>query len=149
MIAELYRTIHDSPVLTLAAVQGAALAGGLGLMAACDLVIAHPDTLFGLPELQIGVVPALVTVVLLRQIPLRELKEMIFLGEKIDAEKAKSIGLINRIADEPQQVALEMARQALKGAQQAMKSSKQLLKDLDPAFSGQIERALRVHREIK
>lgn len=145
LIAELYRTIHDSPVLTLAAVQGAALAGGLGLMAACDLVIAHPNTLFGLPELQIGLVPALVMVVLSRRILQCELREMIFLGEKIDAAKAKSLGLINRISDQPQKLALELARQSLKGVPEAMKSAKQLLNGLDPGFSQQLEIALRVH----
>lgn len=145
LIAKLFRLLYTSPLITIAAVQGAVLAGGLGLMAACDLVVAHPKTLFGLPELQRGLVPAQVLTLLLRQIPLHAVKELLFL-ENMNAPRALSIGLINKLSEHPLETALEWAQQALKGAPAATKLAKQLT--LDPAFSEQLEKALEWHHKM-
>ncbi len=148
LIAKVYRLLVHTPLLTIAAVQGAVLAGGVGLMAACDLCVAHPGTLFGIPELQRGLLPAQVMALLLRQIPLREVKELLFLGEMIDAAKAKSIGLINRISEKPLQAAIECARQSLKGAPEAAKSAKQLFNELESELSGRMQTALLWHHKM-
>lgn len=148
LIAKLYQLLRHSSLLTLAAVQGAVLAGGLGLMGACDLVIAHPKTLFGIPELQRGLIPAQVMVFLVRQIPLRELKEMLFLGEFVESAKAESIGLINRVSENPLSTAIEYAKRSLKGAPEATKRAKKFLNSLDETFSEELQKALSCHREM-
>lgn len=148
LIAKVYRGLLYSPLLTIAAVQGAALAGGLGLMAACDLAIAHPKTHFGIPELQRGLIPSQVLVLLRRQIPLRSLNELLYLGEMIDAAEAKRIGLINRLADQPLQAAIDCARQSLKGAPEATRQAKKLLHELDSSLSEQIKLGLSHHQQM-
>jgi methylglutaconyl-CoA hydratase len=148
LIAKLFSLLYTSSLLTIAAVQGAVLAGGMGLMAACDLAIAHPKTFFGLPELQRGLVPAQVIPLLMRQMPMRDLKELIFLGETIESACAKNSGLINQISEKPVEDAIEWARLALKGAPEAMKLTKQLFRLFDPDFPEHLQTALDWHHKM-
>ena len=84
----------------IAAVEGYALAGGLELMIACDLVVAHKDAKFGIPEAKRGLVAAAGGVMMLPdQIPERIAMELALTGEFIGAERAYELGLINRVTD--------------------------------------------------
>ena len=80
----------------IARLNGSVLAGGFGLVAACDLAHAADHARFGLPEVRVGVFPLMITVPLLRQVPERRLKEMAYLGETIGAEEAERWNVINR-----------------------------------------------------
>jgi len=84
----------DKPVI--ARLNGSALAGGLGLVAACDLAYAVDHAKFGLPEVRVGVFPMMIATRLMHQIPERRFREMAYLGETIDASEAERYGLVNR-----------------------------------------------------
>jgi enoyl-CoA hydratase/carnithine racemase len=82
----------------VARVNGAALAGGLGLACACDLVVADQRAIFGVPEVKVGLFPMMILPYLLRTIPYRTLMELCLTGEPVDADEAKAIGLVNHVA---------------------------------------------------
>lgn len=81
----------------LAVVNGAALAGGLGLLAACDLAVAADDARFGAPEVDVGLFPFMALAPLSRCIGRRAALEMVFTARKIDAAEARAIGLVNQV----------------------------------------------------
>jgi methylglutaconyl-CoA hydratase len=95
-IGNVLRAIQACSKPVIARLNGTALAGGFGLVAACDLAYAANHARFGLPEVRVGVFPLMITVPLLRQVPERRLKEMAYLGETIGAEEAERWSVINR-----------------------------------------------------
>lgn len=86
---------HPRPIV--AAVHGHALAGGAGLATACDLVIARDDAVFGYPEVHLGFVPAMVMALLRRVVGEKVAFELVVRGERIGAEEAAALGLVNRV----------------------------------------------------
>ena len=98
--ANLFRLSRQLHVPLLARVNGACLAGGMGLMAMCDMVVAAPHAIFGLPEVKLGVFPAQVLSVLNGLIGPRALNELCITGEPVTAQEALQLGLINRVADD-------------------------------------------------
>lgn len=98
--ANLFRLARQLNVPLLARVNGACLAGGMGLMAMCDLAVAAPHAEFGLPEVKVGVFPAQVLAVLNGQIGPRALTELCITGEPISAREALALGLVNRVSDD-------------------------------------------------
>jgi methylglutaconyl-CoA hydratase len=133
-LAELYTAICDSPLVTIVGAHGAAFGGGVGLIAACDLVLAGDDLRIGFPEVHRGLVAALVTCMVRRQVNERSLRELILLGQTISAERALSLGLINRIVtpDALPAESMNLAKEACKGAPGAIARTKRLLDDLSP-----------------
>jgi methylglutaconyl-CoA hydratase len=95
-IGNLLRAIQECSKLVIARVNGSALAGGLGLVAACDLAYAADHAKFGMPEVRVGVFPMMIATRLTRQVPERRFREMAYLGEMIGTEEAERYGLINR-----------------------------------------------------
>lgn len=132
LLTRTLKLVYESPFVTMAAVHGAAIAGGAGLMAACDIVVASSDLQCGFPEVRRGLVAAQITAILHRQITWRNLREMLFLGEVFDAEKGMFFGLINRIVPPEQlmQATLQLAYEVLRGAPNAVRESKHLLANL-------------------
>ena len=108
-LADLMRRARRATVPLIARVNGACMAGGMGLMAMCDLVVAAPHAQFGLPEVKVGLFPAQVLSVLHGLIGARALTELCVTGEPITAQQALALGLINRVADDD----LDAAVQAL------------------------------------
>ena len=98
--ADLLRTARTLDVPLVARVNGACMAGGIGLLAMCDLAIAAPHAAFGLPEAKVGVFPMQVLAVLQAQVPQRCLVHMCLTGDPIDAARAREIGLVNEVADD-------------------------------------------------
>jgi methylglutaconyl-CoA hydratase len=134
-VSRLLTTFYTSPLVTIAAVHGAAIAGGAGLMLACDFAIAAKGTRIGFPEIRRGIVAAQVATVLCRQVRMREVRELLLLGELVDTERALAMGLINRVVD-PQALLSEAEKIAeiiLKGAPGSVKETKRLLESLDPS----------------
>jgi methylglutaconyl-CoA hydratase len=86
---------HPKPII--AAVHGHALAGGAGLATACDLVIARDDAVFGYPEIHLGFVPAMVMALLRRIVGEKVAFELVVRGDRIGAEEAAGLGLVNRV----------------------------------------------------
>ncbi len=99
-IANLFRLTRQLNVPLIARVNGACMAGGMGLMAMCDLAVAAPHAIFGLPEVKVGVFPAQVLSVLNGLIGQRALTELCITGEPITAQQALSLGLINHVSED-------------------------------------------------
>ncbi len=97
-IAQLFRTLYELPLPTIAAVHGAAMAGGAGLALLCDFTLAVPAAKFGFPEVRIGFVPALVSVYLALQIGDKHTRNLLLTGRHFDAEEAFRLGIVNEIA---------------------------------------------------
>ena len=93
----LLRQARACHVPLVARVNGACMAGGMGLLAMCDLAVAAPHAVFGLPEVKIGLFPAQVLTVLQRLLPRRQLMELCLTGESLEAEQALAIGLVNHV----------------------------------------------------
>lgn len=95
-IADVMRAIETCDKIVIARINGRVLAGGLGLIAACDLAYTADHAQFGLPEVRVGLFPAMVAAKVLAKIPMNRLHEMAYLGQPIGAEEAEHIGLVNR-----------------------------------------------------
>lgn len=98
--ANLFRQAKQSTVPLIARVNGACMAGGMGIMAMCDMAVAAPHAIFGLPEVKIGLFPAQVLSVLGGLLPRRVLAEMCITGEPITAQDALELRLVNHVADD-------------------------------------------------
>lgn len=96
--ARLLAEISALRVPVIAAVTGDALGGGCGLVAACDLAVADPEARLGTPEITLGLFPWIILAALQRDVPRKALLELVLTGEKITAEEARSIGLVNRVS---------------------------------------------------
>jgi len=92
MVAKTLIALSQTRLITIAAVHGAAVAGGAGIMSACDFVVAAEGTKIGYPEVRRGLVAGLVMPFLLRQVREREVRELLLGGELIDAQRAREIG---------------------------------------------------------
>ncbi|MET0294472.1 MAG: enoyl-CoA hydratase-related protein [Phenylobacterium sp.] len=90
------QTILDAPKPVIAAVNGAAFAGGLGLVAACDIVIAADHVKFSFSEVKIGVIPAVISVLCVPKLGAHQAMRLVLTGEAIDAQAAVSAGLVHR-----------------------------------------------------
>ena len=99
-VARVLRAAKASNVPLIARVNGACMAGGMGLLAMCDLAVATRHAVFGLPEVKVGVFPAQVLSVLQHLIPRRKLAELCLTGEPLDAAQALEYGLVNYVDDD-------------------------------------------------
>lgn len=129
-LAEVYDLIYTLPKPTIAAVNGAAVAGGAGLVTVCDLAVAIPEARFGYPEVRRGLVAAMVMPHLLRHVGERMARWLLLTGELIEADEACRAGLINRVvpADSLLPTALEWARSLAEGGPEALAATKDLLR---------------------
>ena len=95
--AKLQRTVFETDIPIIARVNGACMAGGMGLLGLCDMAVASESATFGLPEVKIGLFPMMILTTLKRILPPRHLNELCITGEPMDAAKALAIGLVNHI----------------------------------------------------
>jgi enoyl-CoA hydratase/carnithine racemase len=98
--ANLFRQARQSTVPLIARVNGACMAGGMGILGMCDMAVAGSHAVFGLPEVKVGLFPAQVLSVLCNLLPRRVLAEMCITGEPITAAEALEHGLVNHVSDE-------------------------------------------------
>lgn len=101
-LAQMLNRLHTLPQLTIACVQGAAMGGGLGLVACCDVAIADKDAMFALSEVKLGVIPATIGPYVIRAIGERQARRYFQTGERFDGAKAHEIGLVHRVAERPE-----------------------------------------------
>lgn len=118
---------HRLPIV--AGVHGKALAGGCGLATACDLILAADDAEFGYPEVHLGFVPAMVMAILRKKLTEGKAFEMVALGERISAEGAREMGLVNRVfpAEGFHRSAMDFVRDLVKRPPEALALTKGLL----------------------
>ena len=95
-LADLFLEMTELGKPTVARVNGHALAGGFGLVAACDLAIAVDEAQFGMPEVNVGLFPMLIMAIVFRNLPRKSAMELMLTGKRIDAAEATRLGLINR-----------------------------------------------------
>jgi enoyl-CoA hydratase len=119
--------LMDTAAPTIAVVDGAVRAGGIGLMAACDLVVVNSATTFALTEVRIGVAAAIISVPILQRVPPGKIAAAMLTGEQFDAEEARSMGLVTHVCDDTQAVVETLCAGILKGAPQAVTATKELL----------------------
>lgn len=108
-LKDLFALMYEGPKPIIAAIQGDAIAGGCGLATLCDFSIASPQARFGYTEVRIGFIPALVMVFLLRKVGEGIARHLLLSGDLISAQEAVECRLINRIASDPLQAAMELA----------------------------------------
>jgi methylglutaconyl-CoA hydratase len=151
-MARLFRTLYDFPKPTVAAVNGAAIAGGTGLATLCDFTLAVPDAKFGYTEVRIGFVPAIVSTFLLRQVGEKIARDLLLTGRLFDAAEALRIGLITEIA--PAETLLprarELAAQLMENSPASLRYTKRLLSDAARTeLDAQIDAAVRENSAIR
>ena len=98
-LADLFRALRRCAKPTVARVNGHALGGGFGLLAACDIVIAVDDALMGTPELRVGLWPMMITAVLQPLVPQKALFEMMATGRRVTAAEAHALGVVSRVVE--------------------------------------------------
>ena len=96
-VVKLLKRMNDCRLPIIARVNGHALAGGFGLLCACDMAVAVDTARFGTPESRIGIFPMMILPHMMRVIPQRHLMEMCVTGEQFDAERAREYGIVNHV----------------------------------------------------
>lgn len=151
-IVRLFRTIYEFPKVTIAAVNGPAIAGGTGLALLCDFTLAVPEAKFGYTEVRIGFVPAIVSTFLLRQVGEKHARDLLLTGRIFDAHEALRLGLINETVGPEKLIARAhgLAAQLLENSPTSLGCTKRLLTDHARAeLDAQIESAVRENAAIR
>ncbi len=151
-MVKLFRSIYEFPKVTIAAVNGAAIAGGTGLALLCDFTIAVPEAKFGYTEVRIGFVPAIVSTFLLRQVGEKQARDLLLTGRIFDAEEAMRMGLLTEIVSGENLMARarELAGLLMANSAASLRATKQLLTDHALAeLEAQIESAVRENAAIR
>jgi methylglutaconyl-CoA hydratase len=99
MLAKMYALIDECPLPVIGRVQGSAIGGGVGLVAVCDIVIATETAKFGLSEVKLGVLPAVISPYVVAKIGASQARALFLTGERFDATRARSIGLVHRVVE--------------------------------------------------
>src|SRR3984885_8177879 len=152
MMAHLFRTLYDFPKPTIAAVNGAAIAGGCGLATLCDFTLSVPEAKFGYTEVRIGFIPVIVSTFLLRQVGEKQARELLLTGRIIGAEEAARMGLVSEIValDKLMTRARELAALLMENSPASLRATKQLLTDhARGELDTQIEAAVRENAAIR
>jgi methylglutaconyl-CoA hydratase len=151
MMATLFRRLYDFPKPTIAAVNGAAIAGGTGIATMCDFTLAVPEAKFGYTEVRIGFVPAIVSSILVWQVGHKIARDLLLTGRLFDATEAHRYGLVNEIV--PPENLLERARaiaaQLMENSPSSVRATKKLIngfiaKQLDEQIGTAIEDNARI-----
>jgi methylglutaconyl-CoA hydratase len=131
-LAALMKILHEMPQPTVARVNGAALGGGTGLVACCDIVIASEDAQFGTTEVRLGVIPAVIGPYVIAAIGTRQARRLMLTGERITAYEAARIGLVHEVAaaDQLDAAVERVLGHLLKGGPRALTAAKRLVRDL-------------------
>jgi methylglutaconyl-CoA hydratase len=151
-LAALLKAIDECPYPTVARVHGAALGGGVGLVAACDIAVADDQATFGFPEVRLGLVPAVISTFVLPRIGIRAARRYFLTGERFGAAQAAAMGLVHETAPGD---ALDgrtdgIVRELCQGAPRALGAAKALLRTI-PTLSKDraIEESIRTIAELR
>jgi methylglutaconyl-CoA hydratase len=152
IMARLFRTLYDFPKPTIAAVNGAAIAGGSGLATLCDFTLAVPEAKFGYTEVRIGFVPAIVSTFLLRQVGEKIARDLLLTGRLFDAEEAQRLGLVTEVvsAENLMARANQLAALLMENSPGSLFYTKRLLSSIArPELDAQIEIAVRENAAVR
>jgi methylglutaconyl-CoA hydratase len=152
LMARLFRRIYEFPKPTIAAVNGAAIAGGTGLATMCDFTLAVPEAKFGYTEVRIGFVPAIVSSILVWQVGHKIARDLLLSGRLFDAAEAYRLGLVNEIVTSENLMARarELAAQLMENSPSSMLATKRLINGFISAqLDGQIAEAIEDNARIR
>jgi methylglutaconyl-CoA hydratase len=148
----IFRRIYDYPLPTIAAVNGAAIAGGTGFATMCDFTLAVPEAKFGYTEVRIGFVPAIVSSMLVWQVGHKIARDLLLTGRMFDAAEAHRYGLINEVM-EPERLmarARELAAQLMENSPSSMRATKRLINGfIARQLDQQIDQAVQDNARIR
>src|SRR5918998_6430434 len=138
-LAAMFGAIEECPKPVVARVEGAAIGGGVGLVAAADVGVAEEGTVFAFTEVRLGISPATIAPFVVRKIGPSHTRALFLTGERFDAEKAREIGLINEVAlkGDLDTVVGEKVEGLLTGGPEALAATKALLRELRDAAPGE------------
>ncbi len=130
--AKMYSTVDRLPIPVIARIHGAALGGGAGLAAICDIVVAEEHTTFGFTEVKLGILPAVVSPYVLDKIGASAARELFLTGMRFNAARAREIGLVHAVvtADQLDGRVAEYVREILSAAPEAIATAKELLRKI-------------------
>ncbi len=151
-IAQLFRAVYDFPLPTIAAVNGAAIAGGTGLATMCDFTLAVPNAKFGYTEVRIGFVPAIVSSILVWQVGHKIARDLLLSGRTFDADDAYRFGLVNEIVDPERlmQRANELAGELALNSPSSMQATKKLINGfISQQLDQQVKQAIEDNARIR
>lgn len=139
-LADLLQLIDTCPKVTIARIQGAALGGGMGLAAVCDLVVAEEEAQFGFTEVRLGLIPAVISPFVIKKIGPSWTRRSFLTGERFCAKAAQDVGLVHHLAkvDELDLQVQKFADEALQAGPQAIKECKKLLARITPIATGDL-----------
>jgi len=131
-LAALLTAVDECPRPVIARVQGSALGGGVGLVAACDVAVAEDQAQFGFPEVRLGIIPAVISTFVLPRIGVRAARRYFLTGERFASAQAEAMGLIHEVA---QKESLDstidgIVREILLGGPRAVGLAKKLIRDV-------------------
>jgi len=128
-LAEMLHKLNTMPKPTIAAVQGAAMGGGVGLCAACDIGVAANDAVFALSEAKLGLIPAVISPYVIEAIGARAARRYMLTAERFDAATAQALGLVSAVvaADQLMPEARRIAEILLQNGPQAVREAKSLV----------------------
>jgi methylglutaconyl-CoA hydratase len=132
-LAQMLNKLYTLPAVTIGAVQGAALGGGMGLACCCDIIVAGPDAKFALSEVKIGLIPATIGPYVMASLGPRHSRRYFQTGERFGADKAYDIGLAHEKADSldhMEEIIAKIVSHIKANGPQAMKDAKKLAGDL-------------------
>lgn len=151
-MALLFRRLYDFPKPTIAAVNGAAIAGGAGLATMCDFTLAIPEAKFGYTEVRIGFVPAIVSSILVWQVGHKIARDLLLTGRLVDANEAQRLGLVNEVVSSEHLMARARAlsSQLMENSPSSLRLTKQLINGfICDALDRQVERAVQENAAIR
>jgi methylglutaconyl-CoA hydratase len=127
-LAKMYALMNECPMPVVGCVQGAAIGGGVGLVAVCDIVICAPDAKFGLSEVKLGILPAVISPYVIAKIGETHARALFMTGERFDAERALRIGLVHRVAEDLDAAVAETLKQLATSGPEAVRECKKLIR---------------------
>jgi methylglutaconyl-CoA hydratase len=127
LLAKMYALINECPLPVIGRIQGAAIGGGVGLVAVCDVAIAARDAKFGLSEVKLGILPAVISPYVIAKIGTTHARALFLTGERFDAERALRIGLVHRVADDLDAAVEETLKQLRTSGPEAVRACKKLI----------------------
>jgi len=151
-MARFFRAIYEFPKPTIAAVNGAAMAGGAGIATMCDFTLALAESTFGYTEVRIGFVPAIVSSVLVWQVGHKVARDLLLTGRVFEAAEAQNLGLVNEVVSPKRLLprAKELAQQLLENSPAALRLTKKLLNSyVAKSLDKQIESAVHENAAIR
>ena len=151
-MAKMFRRIWSFPRPLIAAVNGAALAGGCGVATLCDFTLAVPEAKFGYTEVKIGFLPAIVSVFLTRQIGEKKARDLLLTGRALEAVEAKEFGLVNEVVPPENLVARskQLAEVLIAASPGSLSRAKRLMtSSAAPSVDHDLERAILENARIR